>query len=154
MKKYHTHKKVVANTKRAFTLMEVMLAIAMISLLSFLVVTNVDKLMGSTQTKTALMQVKSTIPQNLMTFNTDCGRYPTTEEGLKALIEAPAQLKSNNRWEGPYITELPKDPWGNPYQYRYPSQKSNGRFKYDLWSMGPDGQNETEDDIGNWITND
>ena len=132
--------------KRAFTLMEVMLAIAMISLLAFLVVTNVDTLMTSSQTKIADSFVNGSIATPMMGFKLDVGRYPTTEEGLDALLKAPDAIKE--RWNGPYLRTMTNDPWGNPYQYRFPAQKSVDG--YDVWSMGPDGQPETDDDIGNW----
>ncbi len=80
-------------------------------------------------------------------FEVDTGRYPTTEEGLRALIEAPAGV---NGWHGPYLKRntVQNDPWGRPYVYVCPgSHNTNG---YDLHSFGPDGQDGTEDDIDNW----
>ena len=74
------------------------------------------------------------------------GRYPTTEEGLNALLKAPEGTE--DRWAGPYVRDIPKDPWGNEYQYAFPATRS--RDAYDIWSMGPDGKNNTDDDIGNW----
>lgn len=132
--------------RAAFTLMEVMLAIAMISLLAILVVSNVDKLMTSSQAKIAESFVNGSLATPMMAFKLSTGRYPTTEEGLNALLKAPDSLKE--RWDGPYVRNLPADPWGNPYQDRCPAQKSADG--YDLWSMGQDGQNNTDDDIGNW----
>jgi general secretion pathway protein G len=76
-------------------------------------------------------------------------RYPTSEEGLKVLVEAPSG--EDKKWRGPYITQLRSDPWGNSYQYRFPgTHHANG---YDLWSRGADGQDGGEGqgaDIGNW----
>ena len=132
--------------RKAFTLMEVMLAIAMISLLAYLVVSNVDTLMTSSQTKVADSFVNGSLATPMMAFKLSTGRFPTTEEGLQALQKAPEALR--DRWDGPYIRTLPNDPWGNPYQYRFPAQKSTDG--YDVWSVGPDAQNETDDDIGNW----
>ena len=78
-------------------------------------------------------------------FEIDNGRYPSTQEGLDALLSAPADAEG---WRGPYLTRgLPKDPWGNEYVYRYPGQENPDGF--DLYSMGPDGR-EGNDDIGNW----
>jgi general secretion pathway protein G len=79
-------------------------------------------------------------------FEMDCGRYPTTEEGLKALVDQP---KGRGTWHGPYVkNDVPTDPWGNPYIYRQPGQHNvNG---YDLYSFGPDGQEGGADDIDNW----
>ena len=132
--------------RKAFTLMEVMLAIAMISLLAYLVVSNVDTLLTSSQTKVADSFVNGSLATPMMAFKLSTGRFPTTEEGLQALQKAPEALR--DRWDGPYIRTLPNDPWGNPYQYRFPAQKSTDG--YDVWSVGPDAQNETDDDIGNW----
>ena len=133
-------------SRRAFTLMEVLLAIAMISLLAFIVVINVDKTMTSSQEKITESFVNNSLATPLMSYKLAIGRYPSTEEGLNALLNAPES--AGDRWKGPYVRSLPLDPWGNPYQYRYPAQKS--KDGYDVWSMGPDGQNETDDDIGNW----
>lgn len=78
-------------------------------------------------------------------YELDTGAYP---EGLQALIEAPAG-KAGEDWRGPYIraTELEKDPWGNPYQYKVPGR--NGKAP-DIWSTGPDGKSDTDDDITSW----
>ena len=84
----------------------------------------------------------------LAVFQLDTDRYPTTEEGLEALVEQPGNMVE---WHGPYIERgIPSDPWGNPYVYRYPGQYSVSGF--DLHSCGPDRQDGTEDDIGNWST--
>jgi general secretion pathway protein G len=80
-------------------------------------------------------------------FEVDCGRYPTTEEGLQALAQAPAQAAAN--WRGPYVRqEFASDPWGNPYVYRRPGL--NNVDGYDLYSCGPDGQDGGGDDVSNW----
>lgn len=137
-------KKITA--RRAFTLMEVLLAIALISMLAFLVVGNLGKFMTDSQTNIAKSMVSDAFAVPMMSFKLSVGRYPTTEEGIKALEAAPDSL--GERWKGPYVRNLPLDPWGNPFQYRFPAQKS--KDGYDLWSNGPDGQPDTEDDIGNW----
>ena len=87
----------------------------------------------------------------LEVFEVETGRYPTTEEGLGALISEPADVQG---WHGPYIKRgVPSDPWGNLYEYRYPGQENEDG--YDLWSKGPDtnddGGKEGSDDIKNWI---
>lgn len=136
------------SARAAFTLIEILLAIAMISLLAFMLVTNIEKTMSSGQSSIAKTFVRGSLSTPLMSYKLAIGRYPTTEEGLEALLRAPDEIK--DRWNGPYLrdTSVPKDPWGNPYQYRSPAQKSSDG--YDLWSNGPDGQSETDDDIGNW----
>jgi general secretion pathway protein G len=81
-------------------------------------------------------------------FHTDMGRYPFSDEGLEVLFRAPA--KDTQRWKGPYLKgyDLPTDPWGHPYLYRYPATKSSVGF--DIWSLGPDGH-PSADDVGNWM---
>ncbi len=83
----------------------------------------------------------------LQQYQLHMGDYPTTAEGLNALIAAPA--RAEGRWRGPYLQDgkLPKDPWKRDYQYRDPGTKN--KSSYDLFSFGPDGV-ESEDDIGNW----
>jgi general secretion pathway protein G len=80
-------------------------------------------------------------------FEIDLSRYPTTAEGLKALVEKPASDASE--WQQAYLKrDIPKDPWGNDYVYRYPGQyNENG---YDLYSLGPDRKLGGDDDITNW----
>jgi general secretion pathway protein G len=81
----------------------------------------------------------------LTAFEIDCGRFPTTEEGLNALVQAPSGVQGFK--QGGYLPEVPKDPWGNPYQYRQPGQHNPD---FDVFSMGPDGHEGGTDDIGNW----
>jgi general secretion pathway protein G len=76
-------------------------------------------------------------------------RYPTTEEGLKVLVEPPNG--DEKKWRGPYVKQVRNDPWGNPYQYRSPGLHHTSSF--DLWSRGADGADGGEGqaaDIGNW----
>jgi general secretion pathway protein G len=78
------------------------------------------------------------------------GNFPTTEQGLDALIKAPAGKEQ--RWKGPYIKEKAIDPWGNPYKYQFPGTRNvSGQRSYDIWSLGEDGT-ESNDDIGNWAS--
>jgi general secretion pathway protein G len=79
-------------------------------------------------------------------FEIDNGRYPSTEEGLDALTTKPAA--NLTAWRGPYLKRLPKDPWGNPYVYRYPGEHNKNGV--DLSSNGPDGRPDTADDVTNW----
>ena len=79
-------------------------------------------------------------------FQLDCGRLPSTEEGLRALLDQPSAATG---WKGPYLKRgTPADPWGNLYLYQCPGQHNPSR--YDLYSFGPDSLEGTEDDIGNW----
>jgi type II secretion system protein G len=85
----------------------------------------------------------------LQAYKNDVGQYPTTAQGLQALISKPDGVRG---WKGPYLTNkgMLMDPWGNPYQYACPSTHGQPTSQYDCWSFGPDGQNGTADDIGNW----
>ena len=79
-------------------------------------------------------------------YELDFGRYPSTEEGIRALIDPP---QDPTRWRGPYLKSGdPKDPWGNSYIYRYPGQHNPSG--YDLYSFGPDRREGGGDDIDNW----
>ena len=78
----------------------------------------------------------------LSTFQVDCDRFPTTLEGLDALIRAPAGI---TQWEGPYLDRIPIDEWGHPLRYTFPDPTDPG--SYDLRSAGPDGIFDTADDI-------
>ena len=72
---------------------------------------------------------------------------PATDEGLEALSQAPGD---SEKWQGPYLEQDSlQDPWGRPYQYQFPGQYSED--KPDIWSLGPDGEDGSEDDVGNWI---
>mgnify|MGYP001127040337 CR=1 FL=1 len=135
----------VRRLKRGFSLIEMLIVIALIAMLAGLVVTNLDKLFGGGQEKIARIFVKESIKAPLFQFRTDMGNYPTTEQGLQALYTAPSG--AGDRWRGPYVEELPRDPWENPYQYRSPGERNPD--KYDIWSLGPDGK-KSDDDIGNW----
>lgn len=134
----------------AFTLLEILVVLAIIGLLAGLAITNVDKIFGGAQVSTVRLQVRDSMRTSLTSYRIAMGDYPTTSEGLQALINPPSS--KGDRWHGPYLEPpvIPKDPWGEPLQYAYPGTKNKGG--YDLWSKGPDKQSGTEDDIGNWET--
>jgi general secretion pathway protein G len=131
---------------RGFTLLEILVVLAIIGLLAGLAITNVDKIFGAAGQDVARLFVNQTMSTPLTTFRLHTGSYPTTSEGLQALITAPSSKASS--WHGPYIDKVPLDPWGEPYQYASPG--THNKDKYDLWSKGPDKQSGTADDIGNW----
>ena len=112
-------KKEIRRARRAFTLFEILIVIALMALLVTFVVGNMDKIFSGGQESVARSFVKGPIQTPLMSYKIDMGRYPITEEGLKALMTAP-ESDSAGRWRGPYMNEIPLDPWKNPYQYRSP----------------------------------
>ncbi len=142
--------RVLSRSARAFTLLEILIVLAIIGLLVGLGVTNFDKIFGGAQQDVAHTFVTVSMKVPLTQFRMDMGDYPTTAEGLQALVNPP-QVHPE-RWRGPYVVDgkIPLDPWGEPYQYRYPG--THNKYGYDLWSKGPDKQDGTADDIGNWST--
>jgi general secretion pathway protein G len=132
--------------QRGFTMMELLVVLAILALLAGLAITNVTGIFGTAQGQTADIFVKQTMQTPLFTYRMHMGDYPSTAEGLQALLNRPST--NGDRWHGPYIDKLPLDPWNEPYQYVYPG--THNKTGYDLWSKGPDKQSGTEDDIGNW----
>jgi general secretion pathway protein G len=129
---------------RAFTLVEIMLVVAIIGILAALVI---PKIVGkSEQARITRVQadVKGGIKSAVDEFEVDNGFYPSS---LQDLLQQPRNAKN---WHGPYLDSLPVDPWQNPYLYSFPGK--HNPTGYDLWSSGPDGKSGTADDIGNWQT--
>lgn len=133
---------------RGFTLLEILVVLAIIGLLAGLAITNVDKIFGGAQVSTVKIFVTESMKTSLTSYRIHMGDFPSTSEGLQALVTRPAS--KGDRWFGPYIEggKVPVDPWGEPYQYASPGTRNKGG--YDLWSKGPDKQSGTADDIGNW----
>jgi general secretion pathway protein G len=137
-----------AFSQAAFTLIEIMVVVIVIGILA---ATIIPQFMGTTSdakissAKGHIAELESAVER----FNVHMDRYPTMEEGLKALVEAPAGQEA--KWRGPYIKQLRNDPWGNPYQYRAPGVHHTTSF--DLWSRAEDAADGGEGqgtDIGNW----
>jgi len=139
-----THKK-----QTGFTLLEVMVVIMIIGGMAALIVPN---LIGN-KSKADIQKVKSDITaleNALDMYNLDNSIYPTTDQGLEALVSEPESTPAaRNYRDGGYIKRLPQDPWGNDYILNNPGE--NG--KIDVLSVGLDGEEGTEDDIGNWNLN-
>jgi general secretion pathway protein G len=129
----------------AFTLIELLLVLVILATLAALVVPKFTRRHEQAKVTAARTDIAN-MELAIDAFEVDCGRFPTTEEGFRALLEQPASALG---WQGPYLKRgLPKDPWGNPYVYRCPGQhNANG---YDLCSFGADGQEGGGDDIDNW----
>lgn len=137
----------IRSTRRGFTLVEILVVIAIIGLLVGVVLTNIGGSLDDANESTAKIFVNSSIKTPLTQYRIHLGTYPSTAEGLQALVVDPG---SKTGWKGPYLegAKVPLDPWKRPYQYRYPGTKNTRG--YDVFSMGPDGQADTADDIGNW----
>jgi len=132
--------------RRGFTLIELLLVMVILTILAAVVVPKFTKRSEQARVTAALADI-SAIEVALDAFEVDTGRYPTTDEGLAALVQAPPLLSS---WKGPYLkrSKVPVDPWGNPYVYRCPGEHNTE--SYDLFSCGADGQEGGGDDIDNW----
>lgn len=133
--------------QRGFTLIEIMVVVIILGILAAIVAPNVIGRVGEAQVTAARQDLRS-IESALKLYRLDNFSYPTTEQGLEALVAKPADPSIRN-WKGPYVERVPKDPWGNPYLYLSPG--NNGEI--DIYTMGRDGRpgGEGEDaDIGNW----
>lgn len=144
--------KLLKSTHRnsGFSLLEILIAIALVALLAGVALNQLGSIFGDNQEEAARLFVTSNSELALTRYRLDVGNYPTTEQGLDALLKVPAGKEQ--RWKGPYIKEAAIDPWGQPYQYRYPGTRNiSGSRGYDIWSLGADGV-ESGDDIGNWTS--
>ncbi len=135
-----------------FTLIEIMAVVLIIGLLGTVVGVAVFQRVDIARATTAKTQIKR-LEGALETYRMDNARYPTTEQGLRALVDAPtSEPAPRNYPPGGYLNgALPRDPWGEPYQYESPG--SHNSHTFDLWSYGADGQPGGEGpdaDVGNW----
>jgi general secretion pathway protein G len=135
---------------RAFTLLEILVVLAIIGMLVGLSVAGVTTIMTNKQVATTELFVQTMMKTPLTTYQLDNGALPSTDDGLQALLTLPAGKDAT--WKGPYLDTvgnvLPLDPWHHTYQYKAPG--THNAKSYDIWSLGPDGADGTADDIGNW----
>src|SRR5829696_7364404 len=118
---------------RGFTLIELLVVVVIIGLLAGFVAPRYFSQVGKSEVNVAKAQLDA-LEKALVQYRLDVGRYPTSELGLKALVERPA---SEAKWNGPYLKkDVPLDPWGKPYLYAFPGRKVD----FDLLSYGSDGQ--------------
>ncbi len=135
---------------RAFSLMELLLVLVILAVLAGVVAPKFSMQSGKakvTAARTQLTSFKSALGQ----FEINASRFPTTQEGLEALLERPSDLQEEE-WAGPYLDTDAEvlDPWGESWQYRSPGTQNEG--SYDLYSYGPDRKEGGDDDIRNWST--
>jgi general secretion pathway protein G len=136
-----------SRASRGFTLLELMVVLLILALLATIAAPRVTKYLRQAKTQTARIQVDA-LSTAVDAFHLDVGRFPTTQEGLNALMDVPTDAPS---WDGPYLKKRDSliDPWGQPYLYRYPGQHGD----YDIYTLGSDKKEGGEGDardIGNW----
>ncbi len=148
--------------RAGFTLTEMLIVLAILVMLVALVVPRFLGAQKRADRQTAQAQI-GLLRGALERYAMDTKDFPTTEQGLQALVSAPSDTASGDAaaggttsgsassWDGPYISkdEIPMDPWGNAYQYVYPPERGSGDLP-DIWSYGPDKEDNTEDDICSW----
>ena len=132
--------------RRGFTLLELMVVMVIIGLLASYVAPRYFTQVGKSEAKVARAQIDA-FEKALDQYRADTSRYPSTEQGLAALVKKPS---GEARWDGPYLKRaVPLDPWGRPYQYRAPGEHGD----FDVFSLGRDGApggSGDSADIGNW----
>ena len=138
---------IARRSSRGFTLLELMVVIVIIGVLAALIAPKILNRVGEAKITAAQTDI-ATLMNALKTYKLDNGRYPSTDQGLQALVTKPATGSIPNSWKG-YLDKLPQDPWHNPYQYANPGVHG----EIDVFSFGADGQpgGEGDDaDIGSW----
>lgn len=145
MKPDHATTRQPNRRRQAFTLIELVLVLTIISILVggavYYMMGNVD-VAKETKAETDIKNIST----QLQLYESQNLRPPSTEQGLQALVTQPTSEPLPPKWRA-LMEELPQDPWGNAYQYKYPAERS--KKAYDIFSWGPDGK-ESADDIGNW----
>jgi len=137
------------NNRNGFTLIEIMVVVVILAILAALIVPKIMSRPDEARVVAARQDI-STIMQALRLYRLDNIRYPSSEQGLAALVAPPAMAPVPPNWKaGGYLERLPKDPWGNPYQFLNPGL----RGEIDVFSFGADGVaggEGTDADIGSW----
>ncbi len=137
--------------RSGLTLIEVLLVLVILVIIGSLAVTAYGPIQQKAYIRAAQTQIAA-FKTPLNAYRLDLGTFPNSGQGLEALRSVPSNLADSTKWHGPYLdSPVPLDPWGNPYQYEFPGKQQSDMP--DIWSFGPDGINNTEDDIGNWTRN-
>jgi len=131
--------------RRGFTLVEILLVVMIIGILAALVIPKIIGRGEEARKKAATADINGGIKTTLGMYEVDTGAFP---KSLNDLVQQPGDIRN---WKGPYFDppSVPIDPWGHPYVYVYPGHHNPS--SYDLYSIGPYGQDGTADDIGNWV---
>ncbi len=142
---------VQARDSAGFTLIEIMAVVLIIGLLSTIVGVSIFAQVDKGRITATSVQIAN-LESVLELYRMDSARYPTTEQGLDALVNEPDDAR--NYPPGGYLQKqrIPEDPWGNPYEYEQPGQ--NNSHSFDIWSFGADGKpggEGVDSDIGNWV---
>jgi len=135
--------------QRGFTLLEIIVVVMIIGLLATVVMQNLSGRVAEARVTKAQADVRA-LEASLNMYKLDNFQFPSTEQGLRALVERPVAAPEARNWrDGGYVTSLPQDPWGNPYQYLHPGQHA----AIDVFSLGADGKSGGDADaadVGNW----
>ncbi|MBB6561408.1 general secretion pathway protein G [Acidovorax soli] len=145
----HPSRKPALRRAGGFTLIELLIVMVILGLLASLVGPRLFGQLDASKVKAARTQIEM-LGAAMDTYRLDMSRYPSTEQGIAALSEKPADAAEAARWRGPYLKKkVDKDPWGNSYVYRAPGEKSD----YELSSLGADGKeggSGDDADIRSW----
>jgi general secretion pathway protein G len=135
--------------RRGFTLTEILLVVIIIGVLAGMIIPNLSGKSEQAKRAAAKADIEANLSMGLDMYELDNGGYPTTAQGLKALVQKPSEPPVPEAWDGSYLKKkvIPKDPWKHPYVYAAPGKHNTET--YDLSSLGADGV-ESSDDIVNW----
>jgi general secretion pathway protein G len=129
---------------KGFTLLEVLLVLAILVILGSMVTVYFAKTQDQGYRRAAKIQI-NLFEQLMDQYRINNNTYPNTQQGLMALLQPPAELANPDNWGGPYTKKaIPPDPWGNPYQYQLDTA-----YEFRIWSFGPDGSDGSGDEISN-----
>ena len=136
--------------RSGMSLLEILIVLSIMAVLIAIIAPRILGSQKKADIKATRLQI-SNIEEAVKLYAADNRTFPQSEEGLAALFDKPADEKRAKNWDGPYFDgeESPVDPWGNEFKYEYPPTHGTRDFP-DIWSFGPDGEENTDDDIVNW----